>query len=102
MRRHAATTAPMARCIFNPQPPFEPMTDREEPVMTRIQTEWMATVKMSHTSQLEMATANESVNPMAPAKPKPCIKKSIPCVSDRDDWSELEPVCNILQYLDKY
>ena len=33
-RRHAATTAPMARCIFDPQPSFEPMTDQEEPVMT--------------------------------------------------------------------
>ena len=67
-------------------------------MIERIQTEWTATAKMSHTSQLEMATANEPVNPMAPAKPKPRIKKSIPRVSDRDDWSELEPVCNILQY----
>ena len=53
---------------------------------------------MSHTSQLKMATANEPVNPMAPAKPKPRIKKPIPRVSDRNDRSELEPVCNILQY----
>ena len=29
-----ATTAPAARCLVNPQPPFEPMTDWEELVMT--------------------------------------------------------------------
>ena len=33
-RRRAATLAPVARCTFDPQPSFEPMTDREEPVMT--------------------------------------------------------------------
>ena len=33
-RRRAATLAPAARCTFDPQPSFEPMTDREEPVMT--------------------------------------------------------------------
>ena len=33
-RRRAATTAPAACCLVDPQPPFEPMTDREEPVMT--------------------------------------------------------------------
>ena len=33
-RCRAAMTAPMARCTFDPQPSFEPMTDREEPVMT--------------------------------------------------------------------
>ena len=27
-------TAPVARCLIDPQPPFEPMTDWEEPVMT--------------------------------------------------------------------
>ena len=67
-------------------------------MIEHIQTERSATAKMSHTSQLEMATANEPVNPMAPAKPKPRVKKPIPRVSDRDDRSELEPVCNILQY----
>ena len=35
-RRRAATTAPMAHCTFDPQPPFEPMTDREESVMTHL------------------------------------------------------------------
>ena len=34
VRRRAATLAPAARCHFDPQPPFEPMTDQEEPVMT--------------------------------------------------------------------
>ena len=33
-RRRAATTAPAARCLVNPQTLFEPMTDQEEPVMT--------------------------------------------------------------------
>ena len=33
-RRCAATLAPVARCTLDPQSPFEPMTDREEPVMT--------------------------------------------------------------------
>ena len=33
-RRRAATLAPVARCTFDPQPSFEPMTDWEEPVMT--------------------------------------------------------------------
>ena len=32
--RCTATTAPVARCLIDPQPPLEPMTDREEPVMT--------------------------------------------------------------------
>ena len=27
-------TAPAACCLVDPQPPLEPMTDREEPVMT--------------------------------------------------------------------
>ena len=36
-RRRAAMTAPVARCLVNPQPLFEPMTDQEEPVMTVVQ-----------------------------------------------------------------
>ena len=32
--RRAATTVPVACCTFDPQPLFEPMTNREEPVMT--------------------------------------------------------------------
>ena len=36
VRRRAATLAPAARCTFDPQPSFEPMTDREEPVMTGV------------------------------------------------------------------
>ena len=32
--RRAATLAPAAHCLIDPQPPFEPMTDWEEPVMT--------------------------------------------------------------------
>ena len=34
-RRRAATLAPAARCLIEPQTPLEPMTDWEEPVMTR-------------------------------------------------------------------
>ena len=33
-RRRAATTAPAARCLVDPQPSFEPMANQEEPVMT--------------------------------------------------------------------
>jgi len=62
----------------------------------RIQTEWM-TVSKSHASQLERATTNEPVNPMAPVKPKPHIKTSTTCVPDSDGQSEQELVCNILQ-----
>ena len=32
--RRAATLAPAARCLIEPQPLFESMTDWEEPVMT--------------------------------------------------------------------
>ena len=59
----------------------------------RIQTERTA-VSKSHASQLERATANEPVNPMAPAKLKPRIKTSTTRVPDSDGQSELELVCN--------
>ena len=42
----------------------------------RIQTEQAATAKVSHATQLDVATANEPVNPMAPTKPKPRVKSS--------------------------
>ena len=41
----------------------------------RMQVEWMAP-KASHASQLEISTVNEPLNPMAPMKPKPCVKTS--------------------------
>ncbi|KAI6014891.1 hypothetical protein BKA83DRAFT_4129617 [Pisolithus microcarpus] len=52
----------------------------------RIQTEQTATSKVSHASYLEMATANEPLNPLAPAKskpkPKPRVKTSSACASN--------------------
>ncbi|KAI6016895.1 hypothetical protein BKA83DRAFT_11367 [Pisolithus microcarpus] len=52
----------------------------------RIQTEQTATSKVSHASYLEMATANEPLNPLAPAKskpkPKPRMKTSSACASN--------------------
>ncbi|KAI6027636.1 hypothetical protein BKA83DRAFT_4490184 [Pisolithus microcarpus] len=51
-----------------------------------IQTEQTTTSKVSHASYLEMATANEPLNPLAPAKskpkPKPRVKTSSACASN--------------------
>ncbi|KAI6005575.1 hypothetical protein EDD15DRAFT_2358725 [Pisolithus albus] len=51
-----------------------------------IQAEQTATSKVSHASYLEMATANEPLNPLAPAKskpkPKPHVKTSSACASN--------------------
>ncbi|KIK15131.1 hypothetical protein PISMIDRAFT_16731 [Pisolithus microcarpus 441] len=51
-----------------------------------IQTEQTATSKVSHASYHEMATANEPLNPLAPAKskpkPKPRVKTSSACASN--------------------
>ncbi|KAI6023054.1 hypothetical protein BKA83DRAFT_4627261 [Pisolithus microcarpus] len=51
--------------------------------LLRENTEQTATSKVSHASYLEMATANEPLNPLAPAKskpkPKPCVKTSSAC-----------------------
>lgn len=44
-----------------------------------IQTAPCATSKASHASQLDAATANELTNPMAPTKPKPCLKVALSC-----------------------
>ena len=42
----------------------------------RIQMEQAAMTKVSHAAQLDVSTANEPVNPMAPTKLKPRIKSS--------------------------
>ena len=55
----------------------------------RIQTQPTAASKSSHASQLEIATANEPVNPLALTKPKPRVKKFVPAASDRQSGSEL-------------
>ena len=47
----------------------------------RMQIERMAP-KASHASQLEISTANEPLNPMAPMKPKPCVKTSLARVQE--------------------
>ena len=67
-------------------------------LIERIQTERTVPSK-SRASQLERATTNEPVNPMAltKSKPKPCIKTTATRMPVRSDQSELELVCNILQ-----
>ena len=49
-----------------------------------IQSEWISS-RTSHASQLNAATANEPLNPMAPMWPKPCTKHSAVSVRDADD-----------------
>ena len=44
--------------------------------------------KTSHASQLDMATANEPLNPMAPRRPKPHIKQSSVSVRGVDNYSD--------------
>ena len=45
--------------------------------------------KTSCAAQLNMAMANEPLNPMTSGKPKPQIKKSIVSVRDADDYSDI-------------
>ena len=57
------------------------------------QLEWTASSRPSHASQLEQATANESLNPMAQMKLKPHAKTSSTHVPDADSRSEFDLVC---------
>jgi len=61
----------------------------------RAQLERTASSRPSHASQLEQATANELLNPMAPTKPKPKprVKMSSTHVPDVDSRSEFDLVC---------
>ena len=61
----------------------------------RIQTEWSSTSKMSHSSQLEMATTDEPLNPMAPMKPKPRVKTSASMQATAAGGPGRELVCNV-------
>ena len=54
----------------------------------RIQSERISS-KTSRAAQLDVAVANEPLNPMAPGKPKPQIKNSIVSVRDADDYSDV-------------
>ena len=66
----------------------------------RILTELTTTSRQSHAAQLDKATANEQLNPMAPMrpKPKPCIKTSSTCEPDSSVRSGLELVCRTLHF----
>ena len=57
----------------------------------RIQSERTSS-KTSRAYQLDMATANEPLNPMAPMKPKPRIKHSSASVRGVDDYSDIRSV----------
>ena len=57
----------------------------------RIQSERTSS-KTSRASQLDMATANEPLNPMAPTKPKPRIMHSSASVRGVDDYSDVRSV----------
>ena len=59
-----------------------------------IQTEQSSASKLSHSSQLKMATADELLNPMAPIKPKPHIKTSAGVRAAGGSGHEL--VCDVL------
>ena len=54
----------------------------------RIQLEQISS-KTSRAAQLDVATANEPLNPMATGKLKPQIKKSIVSVWDADDYLDV-------------
>ena len=60
----------------------------------RVQTEQSSASKLSHSSQLEMATAEELLNPMAPMKLKPRIKTSAGARAAGGPGHEL--VCDVL------
>ena len=66
----------------------------------RILTEPTTTSRQSHAAQLDKATANEPLNPMAPMrlKPKPRIKTSSTREPDSSVRSGLELVCRTLHF----
>jgi len=66
----------------------------------RIQMEWTMTSRGSHAAQLEKATANEPLNPIAPMKPKPKPRVKAPPARepDIDTRSCLDLVCKILHF----
>ena len=57
-------------------------------IIERIQSERISS-KTSHASQLDTATANEPLNPMAPRRPKPRVKHSSVSVPDADVRSDV-------------
>ena len=57
-------------------------------IIERIQSEHISS-KTSHASQLNTATANEPLNPMAPRRPKPRVKHSSVSVRDADVRSDI-------------
>lgn len=65
----------------------------------RIQTESTTASKTSHNSQLEKATANEPINPMAPERPRPKVRtkasQSAHAPASKNN-SGPQSVCNIL------
>ena len=66
----------------------------------RIQTERTTTSRQLHAAQLEKATTNELLNPMAPmkSKPKPRVKAPPTREPDINARSSLTSVCKILHF----